>query len=211
MAGKKKAMKIQTYPLGEMQANCYFLIDDKDCIIIDPADSADFILEKIQRENLKVHALLASHGHFDHIMAVGEIQLSLNVPFYIAEEDLFLVKRVRETAKHFLGFAPPVLQPKETKNLMEGKFKVSSFEFEVMAVPGHTPGSRCFYLADEQTIFTGDTLFKEGIGRYDFSYSDKNLLKQSLERLYSLPEETLVYSGHGDPTTTGEEEKRKLI
>ena len=211
MAGEKKKMKIQTYPLGEMQANCYFLVDDKDCIIIDPADSADFILEKVQRENLKVHALFATHGHFDHIMAAGEIQLSLSVPFYIAEEDLFLVKRVAETARHFLGFAPPVLQPKETKNLMEGKFEVSSFEFEVMAVPGHTPGSRCFYFEDEKTIFTGDVLFKEGIGRYDFSYSDKNLLKQSLERLYSLPEETLVYSGHGDPTTIGEEETRRII
>lgn len=204
-------MKIQTYPLGEMQANCYFLIDDKDCIIIDPADSADFILEKVQRENLKVRALFATHGHFDHIMAAGELQLSLSVPFYIADEDLFLLKRVKETAKHFLGYASPVLQSKKTNNLTEKALQVSNFTFQVIAVPGHTPGSRCFYFKDQQTIFTGDTLFKEAIGRYDFSYSDKNLLKQSLERLYSLPEETLVYSGHGDPTTIGEESKRKLI
>ena len=204
-------MKIQTYPLGELQANCYFLIEDKDCIIIDPADSADFILEKIQIENLKVHAVFATHGHFDHIMAAGELQLSLKIPLYIADEDLFLLKRVKKTAKHFLGSSPPIIEPKETKDLKGGKMKAEPFEFEIISVPGHTPGSKCFYFEEEKTIFTGDTLFKEGIGRYDFSYSDKNLLKQSLEKLYQLPEETLVYSGHGDVTTIGEERKRKLI
>src|SRR3990167_10226457 len=107
-------MKIYTYPLGELQANCYFLVHDKDCIIIDPADSADFILEKIQIENLKVHAVFATHGHFDHVMAAGELQISLDVPFYIADEDLFLLKRVAETAKHFLGHSPPIIPPKET-------------------------------------------------------------------------------------------------
>lgn len=204
-------MKIYTYPLGELQANCYFLIKDKDCIIIDPADSADFILEKIQIENLKVHALFATHGHFDHVMAAGELQISLKVPFYIADDDLFLLKRVTETAKHFLGHAPPIIKPKETKDLKEGKMEIESFSFDVTEVPGHTPGSRCFYFANEKTVFTGDTLFKEAIGRYDFSYSDKSLLKESLEKLYELPEDTLVYAGHGDITTIGEEQKQKFL
>ncbi|OGK29059.1 hypothetical protein A3B50_00725 [Candidatus Roizmanbacteria bacterium RIFCSPLOWO2_01_FULL_40_42] len=204
-------MKIFSYPLGELQANCYFLVNDKECIIIDPGDSADFILEKIQIENLKVHALFATHGHFDHVMAAGELQMSLKAPFYIADEDLFLLKRVTETARHFLGHVPAIIQPKETKNLKGGKMKIESFEFEVIEVPGHTPGSRCFYFKDEKTIFTGDTLFKEAIGRYDFSYSDKSLLRESLEKLYLLPEDTLVYAGHGDITTIGEEAKRRII
>ncbi len=211
-------MKIKTYPVGELQANCYFLIQDKDCVIIDPGDSADFILEKIQTENLKVHALFASHGHFDHLMAVGELQLSLKVPFYIADEDLFLLKRVKETAEHFLGAVPPIIQPTETHNLKPGAFNVSSFTFQVLSVPGHTPGSRCLYFPPSRhsersegsypIIFTGDTLFKQGIGRYDFSYSNKIDLFDSLERLFKLPEDTLVYSGHGEVTTIGEESKR---
>ena len=204
-------MKIQAYPLGELQANCYFLAIDKDCLIIDAGDSADFILEKVQRENFKVRAVIATHGHFDHLMAAGEVQVSLDIPFYLGEEDLFLLKRVQETAQHFLGARPAILQPKEVTNLKEGDIEIGPFSFEVVATPGHTPGSRCLYFKDEQTIFTGDTLFKEGIGRYDFSYSDKRLLKDSLERLFKLPEETLVYSGHGDVTTLGEEEKRRII
>ena len=204
-------MKIAVYPLGELQANCYFLTKDKDCLIIDAGDSADFILEKVSRENLNVLAVIATHGHFDHLMAAGEVQISLNTPFYIADEDLFLLKRVAETAKHFLGSAPLIIQPVKTNNLTEGRMEVGPFEFEVLATPGHTPGSRCLYFRENSTIFTGDTLFKEGIGRYDFSYSDKKILKESLEGLFQLPEETLVYSGHGDVTTIGEEEKRRLI
>lgn len=204
-------MKVAVYPLGELQANCYFLIKDKDCLIIDAGDSADFILEKVARENLNVHGVVATHGHFDHLMAAGEIQLSLNIPFYIGDEDLFLLKRVKETAKHFLGSVPPIIQPKETTNLPKGITKIGRFEFEVLATPGHTPGSRCLYFKGDTILFTGDVLFKEGIGRYDFSYSDKNVLKMSLNELFRLPEETLVYSGHGDLTTIGEEAKRSII
>ena len=85
-------MKITTYPLGQLQANCYLLVHDKDCILIDPADDASFLLEEISRQNLNLVAMLATHGHFDHVMAVGEIQLSLKVPFYIHGKDLFLIK-----------------------------------------------------------------------------------------------------------------------
>lgn len=204
-------MKIATYPLGELQANCYFLTIDKDCLIIDAGDSADFILEKVQRENLNIIAVFATHGHFDHLMAAGEIQLSLGCPFYIADEDLFLLKRVRETAKHFLGAAPPIIQPKETTNLAAGKTKIGPFELEILATPGHTPGSRCLYFKKDSSLFTGDVLFKEGIGRYDFSYSNKQELFQSINRLKALPEDTLVYSGHGEITTIGEEAKRRII
>ena len=94
-------MTIKKYSLGELQANCYFLIEGKDCLIIDPADDASFILEEIQRQQLNLVGMLATHGHFDHIGAVGEIQLSFNVPLYIFKEDRFLIDRLNETAKHF--------------------------------------------------------------------------------------------------------------
>ncbi|MGB4966481.1 MAG: MBL fold metallo-hydrolase, partial [Microgenomates group bacterium] len=134
-------MRIDSYPLGQLQANCYFLTQGSDCIIIDPADSADFILEKIQRERLNLVALLATHGHFDHIMAVGEIQLSYDVPLYIHDDDLFLVKRLNETAKHFLGFDPAVTAPKETISFKAGSLEIGDFAFNVIHTPGHTPGS----------------------------------------------------------------------
>ncbi len=198
-------MRIDSYPLGQLQANCYFLTQGSDCIIIDPADSADFILEKIQRERLSLVALLATHGHFDHIMAVGEIQLSYDIPLYIHDEDLFLVKRLNETAKHFLGFDPAAIPPKSTLSLSSGALNVGSFEFDIIHTPGHTPGSCSIYVKEENSVFTGDTLFKQGIGRYDHSYSDKKTLFNSLKTLFKLPEETIVYPGHEDITTIGEE------
>lgn len=201
-------MRIDSYPLGQLQANCYFLTQGNDCIIIDPGDSADFILEKIQRERLNVIALIATHGHFDHIMAVGEIQLSYDIPLYIHDDDLFLVKRLNKTTKHFLGFDPAAIPPRNTISLGAGALSVGSFEFDIIHTPGHTPGSCSIYVKEENSVLTGDTLFKQGIGSYDHSYGDKKVLFNSLKTLFALPEETIVYPGHEDITTIGEE---KLI
>lgn len=218
-------MKIISYPLGELQANCYILTEGSECIIIDPADSADFILEELARRRLTLLATFATHGHFDHIMAAGEIQISTNTPFYIFKEDEFLVQRLEQTAKHFLGHVPPVLKPQKFSPLKEGSLEIGNWKLEILHVPGHTPGSAAYYFPHsakparpaggasrgeeaDDALFTGDTLFKNAIGRYDFSYSDKTQLKQSLERLFELPAHTIVYPGHEDLTTIGEEKKR---
>src|SRR3990167_10334386 len=199
-------MNILRFQLGQMQANCYLLIKDKDCLIIDPGDSADFILEQVSIKNLKVLALFATHGHFDHVMAAGEIQAALDIPFYISDKDMFLLKRASETARYFLGHAPETLPVKEIKDLKSGNFRISKFEFRVLSTPGHTPGSVCLYFPSKRVIFTGDTLFKNGIGRHDFSYSNKKQLITSVNYLTEvLPKETIVYSGHGEETTIGEE------
>lgn len=200
-------MKILRFTLGQLQANCYFLIEGNECLIIDPADEASFILEELQRRKLKLVGMLATHGHFDHIMAAGEIQLSILVPFYIFEKDLFLVKRLNETAKYFLGFDPHSLPPKRIEHLKTGEFHISQFTFHILSTPGYTPGSICYYFSEEKLIFTGDTLFRQGIGRYDFSYSDKNELRKSLGEIFGFPDETRVYPGHGEITSIKEEKK----
>jgi glyoxylase-like metal-dependent hydrolase (beta-lactamase superfamily II) len=200
-------MHITTFPLGQLQANCYFLVEDKQCLIIDPADSADFILEEIQRQNLEVVGMMATHGHFDHIMAAGELQLSLSTlyqkefPLYIHKEDLFLVKRLGETAKFFLGFEPSTLPIATFSFLEAGPLEIGNFSFEVLHTPGHTPGSCSFYFKNDSTLFTGDTLFQGAVGRYDFSYSDKYELKKSVHSLLHLPDETILYPGHGEETS----------
>ncbi|NTU72907.1 MBL fold metallo-hydrolase [Candidatus Roizmanbacteria bacterium] len=196
-------MKVFSYPLGELRANCFLLIQDNACLIVDPGDSAEFIIEQVQR--LRVHpvAILATHGHFDHLIAVGELQLSLQtigffVPFYLHPADSFLLHRTRQTAEHFLEHAPIVLPPQDINNLVEGEMSLSPFRFKVLSTPGHTPGSVCLYFPDEKMIFTGDTVFKEGVGSYDHSYSDKRALFTSVNRINSLPEGTEVYPGHGE-------------
>ena len=196
-------MIIKKYPLGPLAANCYFLIEENDLILIDPGDEASFIMEEIQRQKLNLKAILATHGHFDHIGAVGEIQLSFDVSFYISKKDFFLVKRLNENAQYFLGYNPYFLPPKNIKELNNKNktFHISRLTFNFIPTSGHTPGSVCFYFEKEKTIFTGDTLFKDGIGRTDFSYSNKKELFQSLKKILTLPTDTIVYPGHGKETT----------
>ena len=203
-------MNIHTYPLGQMQANCYLLEQDGEAVLIDPGDSADFLLEKIAVQHLKLVGIIATHGHFDHIMAVGEIQLSYpDLPLYIHPKDTFLLDRVVETAKHFLDYEPATIPITNIQNLVIGKFEIfppaGGLKFEILHTPGHTPGSCALYLKDKNILFSGDTLFKDGIGRYDFAYSDKEELKSSLKSLLSLPPETIVYPGHGPETSIEEE------
>ncbi len=204
-------MKVIKYSLGQLQANCYFIIADEECVIIDPADDASFILEEVQRRKLKLVGMMATHGHFDHIMAAGEIQMSFDVPLYIHKNDLFLVERLNETAKYFLGFDPHALKPKKIEYLRKGLLKFRNWKLEILFTPGHTPGSCCFYFNKEKVIFTGDTLFKGAIGRYDFSYSSGNDLKKSLNKLLHMSKETLIYPGHGIISTIEDEQNINIV
>lgn len=205
-------MKVLKFSLGQLQTNCYLLIKNNKCLIIDPADEGSFILEELQRQRLKLIAIFATHGHFDHLLAAGEIQKSTGVSLYISEKDYFLIERLAETAEHFLGYQPAVLPIKNTQNLTsENLLKIEDFQVKIIFTPGHTPGSISFYFEKEKMIFTGDTLFKNSIGRFDFSYSNKNDLKNSLNKLLKLPEDTLVYPGHGEETTIKQEKKNLPI
>ena len=178
-------------------------------MIIDPADEASFILEELQRRRLKLVGMLATHGHFDHIMATGEIQLSFNIPLFINKKDQFLIDRLSETAEYFLGFKPDIVKQSNLK-LEISNYLITNYGLQILETPGHTPGSRSFYLEKEKVIFTGDTLFKEAIGRYDFSYCNKKDLKNSLIKLGKLPKDTVVYSGHGEETTIRDEQTNIL-
>lgn len=199
-------MRIVKYSLGELQANCYFLIEDQNCLIIDPADDASFILEELQRQQLNLVGMLATHGHFDHVMATGEIQQSINLPLLIHEKDKFLINRLEQTAKHFLGYSPIILPIRKIENLeIENSLKIENFKLKIVHTPGHTPGSCCIYFKEENALFTGDTLFKEGIGRTDLSYSSKEDLRKSLIKIFKLPRETIIYPGHGEDSILEDE------
>lgn len=198
-------MRIYTYPLGELQTNCYLIENEGKGILIDPADDGSFLLEELQRKNIELEALLLTHGHFDHCMAAGEIQMSLNVPLYLHKKDQFLIDRLESTAEHFLGYKPIVLPPKKIEYISSGDLKIINFKFQILSSPGHTPGGVSYYFPEEKVIFTGDTLFAGAIGRTDLSYSSKKDLWSSLKTILALPEETIVYAGHGESTYIGQE------
>ncbi len=201
-------MKILRFQLGQLQANTYFLINEDKCLIIDPADEAPFILEELQRRKLKLIGMLSTHGHFDHVMAAGEIQLSFKVPLYINKKDQFLLDRLQETAEYFLGFKPTILSIKKIVPSTAGsRLGGKNFEYQIILTPGHTPGSVSYYFPKDKIVFTGDTLFKGAIGRYDFSYCNKEDLKKSLALLLKLPGETKVLTGHGEETSIKEEKE----
>ncbi len=200
-------MNILSFPLGQLQANCYFAIEGSACVIIDPADDASFILEEVQRRKLHPVALFATHGHFDHVMAAGEIQLSFDIPLYIGDRDMFLIKRLDETAERFLGYKPTIVAPKYIIFLKQRKLEIKGLKFEIVYTPGHTPGSVCFYFKNKGVLFTGDTVFKEGIGRYDHSYSSRKDVRNSLKKIVKLPKETIMYPGHGEKTSVENERK----
>lgn len=194
-------MNVKTLTLGQLGANCYFLIKDDKCLIVDPGDDAQFIKLKLSDEQVSPKAIIATHGHFDHIMAVFDLKLTLRIPFIASKEDKKIIKNMKSSAKHFLGInSDPA--PEVDQYLNKGKMNIFGFKFEVIETPGHTPGSVSLYFPDEKMIFVGDLIFAGGgVGRFDFSYSDKDDLRRSIERVLELPDETIVYSGHGSPTT----------
>ena len=197
-------MDIKKLVVGQLQTNCYLAIDriSKQCLIIDPGDDADYIQRIILDEGVKPGGIIATHGHFDHILAATELQLNYRLPLWIHPKDIFLVRRMRETARHFIGITsgPP---PNITRSLKAGqKIPVGEANLLVIDTPGHTPGSITLYSKKEKLAFVGDLIFSDGgVGRTDFSYSSFGALQKSITKILRLPSETVLLCGHGPETT----------
>lgn len=181
---------METLVVGQMQTNCY-IVDD---MIVDPGDDAEYIISHLTQ---KPSMIVATHGHFDHIMAARALQLAYNIPFYMHPDDNFLLSCMRSSAQHFLGLKeidpPPVATP------------IQNVQF--FHTPGHTPGSICLKFGD--VLIVGDTIFADGgVGRTDHSYSSPEKLKESLAHILSLPPKTRILPGHGIETTVGKEKSK---
>lgn len=191
---------LRILPVGQLKTNCY-LVFDKDSqegLIIDPGDDADYIMRIIADEQIKPTRILATHGHFDHLLATTELKLAYNIPFLIHRKDEFLVKNMQKSAKYFLKIKEVDPSPAIDGFLSEGqKIPFGRYQLEVLETPGHTPGSVCFFLREKCVLFCGDTVFKDGVGRTDFSYSNPQDLEKSLQKIFSLPPATIFYPGHG--------------
>lgn len=200
-------MEIEKLVVGQLDTNCYLVWckKTKEALIIDPGDEGNYVSEKILAKNLKPKAIVATHGHFDHVLAVTELKLAFNIPFYLNQKDQPFLDRIEKTTEHFAHFRsdpPPkvdvFLKDKDTIHF-------GNQTLQVIETPGHTPGGISLY--SKGVLFSGDTLFARGVGRTDFSYSSDKDLKASVKKLLKLPPETEVYPGHG-PQTTIEEEKK---
>ena len=187
-----------------MAENCYLLADTAtyETLIIDPGDDPEYISEIILREKLKPVKIVATHGHFDHVLGVRALQLAFNLPFFINKKDQFLVSRAQSTAARFLQFKKIDPSPWVTDELKDrGKLTFGKSCLTAIATPGHTPGGMSLYSAKSGMVFVGDLAFAGGsVGRTDFVYADAIKLRKSLKKILSLPENTIVYPGHGEAT-----------
>lgn len=202
-------MKSHTNPeiiklaLGEMSTNCYIVYCPKtrEAVIIDPADEAEYITNVILENELHPKKILLTHGHFDHVLGLLELQLNFDIPSFIHKNDLELIKTASQSAKHWLSHpVDPVPTP---TNFFEENDVILFGEcaLKVMETFGHTKGSVSFVsLGSNPMVFVGDTVFKDGVGRTDFSYSNPLQLMKSIDKLCLLDEDTIVYSGHGEET-----------
>lgn len=210
-------MIIERVTVGEFQANCYILgTESKRAVIIDPGAECIKIKSIINRYKLKPIFVINTHGHIDHIGCDNEFGLVV----YIHKEDKnFLFSPHKNLSSIFLS---PLILDCETK-ILEDKEKLSLDEItlEVIHTPGHTPGSICLYLPcssaqeqglEEGILFTGDTLFKDGIGRTDFPQGNQEKLLNSIKtKLLILPDRTKIFPGHGQSTTIGEEKRHNFF
>ncbi len=200
-------MEIRKLVTGQLQTNCYLVYDDQDSdvIIIDPGDDADYITRIIEDLDKKPSKIIATHGHFDHVLAVTELKLAYDIPFLIHKNDEFLLKRLQSSAKHFLGVKTNQA-PIVDKYLKENdEIKAGKYILKVIETPGHTPGGISLYCKKAKILFAGDTVFeKGGIGRTDFVYANNSQLMESIQKLLKLPENTVIYTGHGNKTTIKE-------
>ena len=199
---------VETFPVGMLGCNCAVVADAAtgEALVIDPGDEADRILDLLSRNHLRAVGLLHTHAHFDHVGASGLLAKETGAPILLHGDDVPLYAALREQGRMF---GIPVPEPSPVgRTITDGeRIACGSGSLEVMHTPGHSPGSVCFRLhGDRPVLFSGDTLFRRGIGRTDlFGGSWDQILSSLTCRILPLPGDLAVLPGHGEGTTIGEE------
>lgn len=200
-------MILQKLCVGELSTNCYILGDEKtkEGVVIDPGGDFDLIDENIEKLNLKIKYIILTHGHIDHIKALVPLKKKTKAKVLIHKEDLPILSNPTYNLSQFIGedssFSEPDILLKDGDTIEFGKTKLL-----VLHTPGHTPGSISLYT--DNLLFTGDTLFCEGVGRTDLpGASCEKLFSSIKQKLFTKPDDTEVFPGHGPSTTIGWEKK----
>ncbi len=185
--------------LGELATNCYLVWDEatKEGVVIDPADEGNLIAEEIQKRNIGLKYVLATHGHFDHVLGALELKLVFEVPFGCSSKDQFLLERQKETARYFLGreIEVPNFEKIDLDLDKMAELELGNQKIKIIKTPGHTPGGVSFWI--DNLLISGDTLFENGVGRTDLSYSCATDLEDSLKKLKKILETgAILLPGH---------------
>jgi|SRR5690625_1734165 len=193
--------------LGPLGTNCYIIQTGTDCLIVDPSGDADVIEKYIQENELHPLAILLTHAHFDHIIALDSIRKTYNIDVYLHENEKDWLENpsLNRSALYF-GEKEAIITKRPEKLVSIGDLRIGPFSCEVVHTPGHSPGSVSYIFNEFKSVVSGDVLFKQGIGRTDLPEGSIDELASSIvSKLYTLPDEFVVYPGHGASTTIGEE------
>ena len=194
--------------LGICQTNCYFVYQEgsTDVIFFDPADKGDYIYEKLQEKGLNVKGILLTHGHFDHIWGTNKLRELSGAPIYAYEAEKVLCEDAITNVSDQVGRPYTVVPDYYVKDGEE--ITIAGMTCKVIATPGHTVGSCCYYFEEAGMLIAGDTLFQESVGRTDLATGSMSAIIHSVkDKLFLLPDETKVYPGHGDVTSIGHEKR----
>ena len=204
-------MQINRYTVGPFAENTYLLTEEGQALIIDPGFLEDSEYQKVKTQiddqNLELFAVVLTHAHVDHVLGLQRVVNDFDIPVYLSDKDRYLWDNFGSQAAMFgftsdgFSFDPEVLPVTESWSL-------GNFSFDVRYTPGHAPDHVSLYSEADDIVIAGDALFREGIGRTDLYKGDFKVLEQSIrEQLYSLPDDTVVYPGHGEKTTVGYEKR----
>lgn len=201
-------MLIAGLTVGLLQENCYILgcEDTQRGVIIDPGDSARAILNEVDEMGLKIEKIINTHSHFDHVLAVNAVRAATGATFHLHRKDLPILRAAPERVREWLGAGvDPIDEPDHF--LEQGQeIEFGNEALEIRFTPGHSPGHVVFVDHGNEQVFAGDTLFRGSIGRFDLPLADGPTLLNSIQlELLTLPDNYVVYPGHGEATTIGSE------
>lgn len=199
-------MPVLTFPFGPLEANAYLLHNGRDAVAADPPDDPARVLDVLRARNLTLRAILLTHLHFDHVGGCAALSGATGLPVRVGRED-WDMRDVLLSGPMLFGMRPApafevdVLEPGPVPAGTWGGLNCT-----VLHVPGHSPGSLCYYFPEEQALLAGDVIFYRSVGRADLPGGDFDTLCRSLRSsVYTLPPDTVIYPGHGEPTSVGAE------
>jgi glyoxylase-like metal-dependent hydrolase (beta-lactamase superfamily II) len=211
---KKKSISIKTLIVGVLDTNCYLIVDENSAyaVVIDPGfNKSEFkdLTTEISPKGLKVKYIINTHGHVDHISGNDILKKTTGAQIMIHSGDALMLKDPQKNFSNTLGLK--IVSPPADVILQDGDIiKVGSIELKVLHTPGHSKGSISLYFKNEDILFSGDTLFAGSIGRTDLPGSSFKEITRSLkEILIKIPNQTIVYPGHGKSTTIEKEKKNQ--
>jgi glyoxylase-like metal-dependent hydrolase (beta-lactamase superfamily II) len=191
------------------QSNCFIVRPEHSprCLVIDPGDDAPDIIAFLKENNLAVAAYLLTHGHVDHVFALADTFAAFPAPVAMHPRDAAWAFTDRAAYPPYYG--KPKAPPRIDRELADGQTWTDiGLTYTIIETPGHSPGGVAFHFPEEKALFSGDSLFRGSIGRSDLPGANPADLVNSLKKLLTLPDDTAVYCGHGQPTTIGEERRR---